>query len=237
MFASTETICNHTFLSRFVDPGSTVLDLGANHGEFSHAIIERFGCRVIAAEPLVELCDQIPPHPLLQLHSVAMGGMNCDVVVKVSAKHGAGILGHAAPGESLPTRSVPMVTLGGLIQLASVKHIDLLKVDIEGAEIDFFAACSDDELKGIKQIAVEFHDFMYDDQREGVLQTQRRLAELGFWVFPFSLDNTNVLFLNRETGISSAEIAYLRTVSRYGRGMMRRLGRIARSLIQPVEIR
>jgi FkbM family methyltransferase len=230
MFASTETICNHTFLPRFINSDSVVLDFGANHGEFSHFLIERFGCRVFSAEPLVELCEQIRPHPLLQVHTVAVGGADRDVTLKVSSRHGASISWPVAAGEVLTDRSVRMVTFGGFLRLASVRHVDFLKVDIEGAEIDLFGSASDDELRDIAQIAVEFHDFIFADQRGFVLQIRKRLADLGFWVLPFSLDNSNVLFLNRATGISRAEIAYLRTVSRYGQGAIRRLSRSVPSL-------
>jgi FkbM family methyltransferase len=228
MFASTETFCNHTFLSRFVDSDSVVLDFGANHGEFSHLAIERFGCRVFSAEPLAELCEQIRPHPLLHVYTVAVGGANKDVLLKVSSMHGASLLGHVGTGETLTERSVQMVTFGGFLRLASVRHVDLLKVDIEGAEIDLFSSCSDDELRDIVQIAVEFHDFLFKDQRGLVLQIKQRLADIGFWVLPFSLDNSNVLFLNRATGTSRVEIAYLRTVSKYSQGAMRRLSRSVR---------
>jgi FkbM family methyltransferase len=232
MFVSTDTICNHTFLPRFINSDSVVLDFGANDGESSHYFIDRFGCRVLAAEPLVELCEQIRQHPLLGVYTVAVGGMDRDVVLKVSSRHGASILGHVVPGEALSERSVPMVTLGGFLRLASVKHVDLLKVDIEGAEIQLFNSCKDEELRDIGQITVEFHDFLYEDQRDSVLQIKKRLADIGFWVLPFSLDNTNVLFLNRATGISGAELAYLRTVSKYGQGLMRRLSKNVRNPVR-----
>jgi FkbM family methyltransferase len=113
MFASTETFCNYTFLSRYIDSSSTVLDFGANHGELSHLVIERFGCRVFSAEPLVALCEKIRCHPLLRVYTVAVGGVDKDVSLKVSPKHGASILGHIATGEALTERSVQMVTLRG----------------------------------------------------------------------------------------------------------------------------
>jgi FkbM family methyltransferase len=236
MFSATETICNHTFLSRFINPASIVLDFGANHGEFCHGVIERFGCRVFSAEPLPELRDLILPHPLLQTYTVAVGGEDGDVVLKVSSKHGASIRGHLKAAESLADRSVPMVTFGGFLRLASIKHVDLLKVDIEGAEIGLFNSCSDEELRDIVQIAVEFHDFLYEDQRDFVVQIKKHLADIGFWVLPFSLDNSNVLFLNRTSGVSLAEIAYLRTISRYGQGVMRRLRRSVRASAPPVNV-
>src|ERR1700722_11395917 len=111
MFTSTERICNHTFVPRLINADSIVLDLGANRGEFSHGIIERFGCRVVSAEPIRELCDQIRRDPLLQLHAIAVGGKNESVAM--SAFFGPfecpSVLGPVSTVESQTTRSIPMV--------------------------------------------------------------------------------------------------------------------------------
>jgi hypothetical protein len=48
------------------------------------------------------------------------------------------------------------------------------------------------------------------------------MSDIGFWVLPFSLDSSDVLFLNKESGVSAAEVAYLRSVVRYGKGIVRR---------------
>ena len=232
MFTSTETICNHTFLPGLINADSIVLDLGANHGEFSHGIIERFCCRVVSAEPIGELCDQIRRHPLLELHTIAVGGRNQNVAMNVFSGRSecASILGPVTTEDCLPTRSIPMITLTEFRRLALADQVDLLKVDIEGAEIDLFSACDDDELRGVMQITVEFHDFIYRELHDSVLQIRNRMADIGFWVVPFSLDNSDVLFINRKTGISTAEIAYLRSIVKYGKGLQRRLSRSARSM-------
>src|ERR1035441_2904199 len=166
MFNSTESICEHTFVSRFLNADSIVLDIGANQGEFSHGIIQRFGCRVISAEPLGELCEQIDRHPLLHLFNTALGGKNQSITMNVFTERCASVLGPVTTDESMRIQTVPMVTLAEFRRQASADHVDLLKIDIEGAEIDLFDACKDDELKEIKQITVEFHEFVYPDQHD-----------------------------------------------------------------------
>jgi FkbM family methyltransferase len=230
MFSSTESVCEHTFISRFLNADSTVLDLGANHGEFSHGIIQRFGCRVASAEPLSELCGKISPHPRLQLFNIAVGGKNQTIEMNVFSDRCASVLGRITTQESMKTHTVPMVTLAELRRLASAPQVDLLKLDIEGAEIDLFDACKDDELKDIRQITVEFHEFIYPEQHDAVARVLNRLANLGFWVISFRLDNSDVLFVNRSTGISAIEVAYLRTVVKSSGGVMRRLRRTASRL-------
>lgn len=230
MFNSTESICEHTFVSRFLNADSIVLDIGANQGAFSHGIIQRFGCRVISAEPLGELCERIDRHPLLQLFNTALGGKNQSIAMNVFSERCASVLGPVTADESMRIQTVPMVTLAEFRRQASVDHVDLLKIDIEGAEIDLFDACKDDEVKEIKQITVEFHEFVYPDQHDSILRIEKRLAEIGFWVISFRLDGSDVLFVNRSTGISAAEVAYLRTIVKYSKGIMRRLRRTASSM-------
>lgn len=60
-----------------------------------------------------------------------------------------------------------------------------------------------------------------------VTRIRDRMRDIGFWFLPFSLDNTDVLFLNKRSRVSATEVAYLRSVVRYGKGISRRLSRIA----------
>jgi len=217
------SICNHNFLPRLIHPNSIVLDIGANYGDFAHTMIQRYRCRVIAAEPVEELHRRIPRHSLLNLFPVALGGENRSTSMNVFAERCASLLGSITPAEKLIAQPVEMITLTELRRRAHAERVDILKLDIEGAEIDVFNACSDKELQSIMQITVEFHDFLYPELRTFVGRICDRMREIGFWVLPFSLDNSNVLFINRQAGVSPVGVAYLRTIVKYREGMLRRL--------------
>jgi len=219
---TTACICNHTFLPRLIEANSVVLDLGANRGDFAHAVIERFHCRVVSAEPVKELYERIPRHSLLELLPVAVGGKNQSTPMNVFSARCASVLGPINLQEGLTTQSVKMVTLADLRRHAHANQVDLLKLDIEGAEIEVFNSCNNVDLQSVMQITVEFHDFLYPELAKSVIAIRKRMHEIGFWVLPFSLDNTNVLFVNRKTGLSLAEFVYLRTIVRYGNGARRR---------------
>jgi FkbM family methyltransferase len=227
MFRSTTRICDHTFLPGLLSTDAIVVDLGAFDGDFAHAIIDRFHCRVISAEPVKQLLDRIVPDPLLEILPVAVGGKNQQVSVNLFDSRNASVLGAIHPDEDAGLQTVEMITLTELCRRAGTKDIDLLKIDIEGAEIELIDSCSDQELKSCTQVAVEFHDFLYPDLRPAVERIRERMSDISFWVLPFSLDSSDVLFLNKESSVSAAEVAYLRTVVRYGRGIARRLRRIA----------
>ena len=217
-------ICNHNFLSSLINPKSIVLDIGANHGDFAHTMIQRYHCRVFAAEPVEKLSRSIPRHSLLTLFPVALGGENRSISMNVFAERCASLLGSVRPDEKLTAHPVEMITLAELRRRVHAERVDILKLDIEGSEIDVFNACSDEELQSIMQITVEFHDFLYPELRTSVYRLRERMRRIGFWVLPFSLDNSNVLFINRQTGVNQIEFGYLGTIVKYREGILRRLG-------------
>ena len=52
--------------------------------------------------------------------------------------------------------------------------IDLLKVDIEGAEIEVFKGASSEVLSHVKRAAIEFHDILRPGCKEAVLDVLRK---------------------------------------------------------------
>ncbi len=200
----------HSFLSHPISQNSLVLDLGANLGEFSAGMIAQFGCRVVAAEPLQELAAQIPQHRLLTVLPVAVGGSNDSIGISVFPDRCASVCGAVAVQESCMVREIPMVTLKEFRSRVHAGQVDLMKLDIEGAEIDLFKSSTDGELLEIGQITVEFHDFLYRDLRKPVREIFARMCSLGFRIVHFSFDNTNVLFVNPRIMLPSVQLAWLR---------------------------
>lgn len=68
----------------------------------------------------------------------------------------------------------PMTSVSAFIRERELQHIDLLKVDVEGAEADVLAGVEDADWQRVKSCVVEVHDV------SGRLETMRqRLAEVG----------------------------------------------------------
>jgi len=80
--------------------------------------------------------------------------------------------------------------------------VDLMKVDIEGAELPMFRAAPDEALLRSRQISVEFHEFLYPDMHVEIELTKQRLQRLGFVAVDFSRVNGDVLFLNPSLSLS-----------------------------------
>jgi hypothetical protein len=96
----------------------------------------------------------------------------------------------------------PAKNLEELIADLGLNSVDLLKCDIEGAEIDVLDACSDEFFKKIAQITVEFHDARGLTPRSEVKRIIRRLRGLRF--FPVRMSGKSYLdtfFINRAAAL------------------------------------
>jgi FkbM family methyltransferase len=190
----------HYLVGGNLDPSSVVVDLGANRGHFTRDIRLRFGCRVVAVEPEAKNFAALPDDPNVTKIQTAIGGKTGFILLHVSADSTA----HSTePWETHPTpaaaQKVRLMDFTALAKETGVSRIDLLKVDIEGCEWDFFDAMSDAQLTQIGQITVEFHDFVaaYRD-RVRTWPVYQRLMRLGFRCIEDPLLRSyNVLFVNR----------------------------------------
>jgi FkbM family methyltransferase len=217
-------ICRHTFLP-ILDCNSVVVDLGANEGAFSHEIIKRFGCTVFAAEPIKSVSARIAKHPRLTVLNCGIGKETGETTINVFRDRCASLL-PPQPNEVATGEKIEVVTFSRFLSLTGVFEVDLLKVDIEGAEVDVLDSLDDETLSGIRQITVEFHDFIYPGTARRVDSIRQRLRAAGFHDICFSLDNSDVLFINRNLRVSKLNLILLRTVVKYARGISRRLGRL-----------
>lgn len=218
------TIRGHSFYTGLINRESVVVDLGAHKGEFSSEMSKSFGCKCYLVEALPSLFSQIGESTLLKKFNFAMADRDEPVELFVSQNlEGSTITSSTAAGSNRAV-TVDGVTMGSFMTRAGISAIDLLKMDIEGAEIAFFAGTSDDILSNIKQITIEFHDFVSGGiSTQQVTDLKNRLQGLGFAVIKFSRSlNTDVLFINRRLcSMSAVEYWYIKCVLKYARGFAR----------------
>lgn len=219
-------LCDHTYLPDLLNSNSIVVDLGANQGEFAHELIRRSGCTVYAAEPLSSLHAEIGASPRLKLFRVALGKQNGYAPLQVYESRCASLMGARENDETVNQEEVEVVDLHTFLVRAGLGWVDLMKVDVEGAELDMFELALESDLRRIGQITIEFHDFIYPKLKPRVEAAKRRLCKLGFRMINFSLDNTDVLFINRDAGsVSVLRYGKLKYVTKYLEGARRRLRR------------
>lgn len=220
-----DTIAGHTFVSSLIDRGSLVVDLGFNHGAFSHAMRARYGCELIAVEPLPHLVEAARVGEGLRLLQAAVGPEPGETDLYVNPTRCATVdeALREPGGEVVRVRTV---TLGELLEGQAGRRIALMKVDIEGAELDVLATASPELLSRIDQISVEFHDFVDPQMRPRVRSVVDRLEDLGFVHLRYSRGYGDVLFIARSRlARPRTAIAWLAVRFKYPQGLARLLRR------------
>lgn len=217
----------HTLHPRFVGKESVVLDLGANRGRFSQVVSELSGARCIAVEPSPELSAAISESALVTRVQCAIAGRDGALPFHLSSRP---LESSARPEAEVGARGtivVPAMTIESLATSLGLLRVDVIKMDIEGMEIEALDACGDDFLKGVGQLSIEFHDFIGLTPATEVRRVVRRLTGLGFASVRMSrVGHQDTWFINRRRcAISIAEIFWIRWVVRNVVGLARVLGR------------
>ena len=200
-----ETICGHTLYIPALKSDCVVVDLGANHGGFTRAMSSRFGGAYFLVEANPALALDLRARAGFPVWECAVADRDAAIDFHVAHNdEGSSIL--ELPAASVynctlrETIAVRARTLKSLLDEMNIPRIDLVKMDIEGAEVAVLRSVPDADLKRMGQIAVEFHcdpSFGFGMRRE-VEDVVLRLQRLGFLCLDFSGGSRcDVLFLNR----------------------------------------
>lgn len=172
-----------------VPPGGAVYSFGIGEDlSFDLALIERTGVTVHAFDPtprsIAWAKAQVLPRALV-VHDVALADKDGELVFfppQDPSHVSHSVVAHASSQE--PIR-VPAKSLATLMKELGHEHVDVLKMDVEGAEYSVIDALTRSTLRPT-QILLEFH---HHRREIGLWKTQRalwQLSRLGYEVFAMS---------------------------------------------------
>lgn len=160
-----------SFLKKTLKKDNVFIDIGANIGAYTliaSKLVEKTGM-VIAFEPVNTinkmLIDNIKMNGLTNIivEKKAVYDQNTNLELFISNEQNMGmssILNHSH--ESGEKQKIEAITLDNYVQLKKLAKIDLVKIDIEGAEIH--------ALKGMKQSLVKFKPTLIIEISDGILE-------------------------------------------------------------------
>lgn len=219
-------IQRHSFITDWLSSRSVVLDLGMHRGEFGRAVNDAFACRVIGVEPVPDLHAMSAHAPGITAEQRAVNSNGRPVELHLN--RGSGTCATIDPTLAQPGVSkleVQGTTIGELLSRHRVDRAALVKLDVEGAELEILEALDPDTLARIDQLTVEFHDFIAPEQSGAVQVVTARLRGAGFQCLRFSLDNSDVLFVNPRMPLSRPQRLWISARYKYPRGISRRVRR------------
>ncbi len=215
----------HSFISTYLNSDSVVLDFGMNHGDFAREVIQRWGCRIIGLEPVPTLFRELVELATSADFTVEQRALtardDAETLLHVNEDKAASVLeSFAAPNSD--TATVQGVTLERFMSDHGVKQADLAKLDVEGAEVDALEDASDEALLRIRQITVEFHDFVDPRLKPRIVSIHRRMEKLGFRRLTFTVSDYDVLYLHPEIELRELDVRSI-MAQKYWKGARRRL--------------
>jgi FkbM family methyltransferase len=186
--AGFERVQDHWFYVngiKSVDP--IIIDLGANQGKFSMIMSKRFKANCFLVEPNIELLNAVDIETNRKFN-YAITKLNGPVEFYFSTNPEASSLinGFTKQWKNERTAMVQGITWNSLLVKFGIdknETIDLVKVDIEGAELDLFELFTHKDLSKIKQISVEYHDWLNKELHKRTVYTIKKFNSLGFMAF------------------------------------------------------
>ena len=220
-------VAEHSFLEAPVRRGgAVVVDLGCNRGGFATGMIGRYGATVYAVEPVPELFAALPQLPGLHAEQLAIVGDGAAEVELLLNEGSCATVDRRLSEPGATAVAVPAERLAQLLSRHGLTHVDVLKVDIEGAEMEMLDGTPDAVLATIAQISVEYHDFVDPSLAPQVAATHTRLVDLGFRSLAFSRGNQDVLYVNSDKlPLNVAQRLWITLRYRYLRGLGRTFDR------------
>ena len=140
----------------FDNSDGVVVDIGANIGSFSIQAASIGAKKIFAIEP--------EPHNLKALkNNVSLNNLKNEITVLevgVSDFNGSATISDEGGGASIkdgkPGSEIKIITLDKLFKDNKINEVDVLKIDVEGSEVEIILGASKQAINSCKYIAVEF---------------------------------------------------------------------------------
>lgn len=197
-------IKEHTFLSDLLNDEIVVVDLGACRGEFVNELNKVFKIKkAILVEANPTNFKFLSNKENYVLYNKAISKNDNETISFYedlkSPYNGSKIFNYFNGFE----HKIETITLETLMKKNDINYIDILKIDIEGSEYDILPSISDECYSKIKQITVEFHDFIDNSLKVKTQEIINKLEKLGFQRISKGIkymnnsDNYDVLFYKK----------------------------------------
>lgn len=168
---------------------SVVFDLGGYEGQWSSDIFSKYCCNIYLFEPHKEYANKIKERfeKNSKIKVFEFGLSNKDETLELNI---------SADGSSLFKTTTEKVKIElkdavAFFNKLKLDFIDLIKINIEGGEYDFLEAIvNSTHIKSIKNIQVQFHDFVPDAKvRMNAIQEKLSLTHSLTYQYEFVWEN------------------------------------------------
>jgi FkbM family methyltransferase len=201
-------------LNRLITPGMVVLDAGANIGYFSLLCAKWLhdSGQVYSFEPFPQSAEKLRKNqrlnpkfaPRIELHQIALSNFIGAASMDEPEKDNAGC-NHLALGLKGP---IAVTTLDAWVEYKKISRVDLIKVDIEGAELAFLDGAVDSIKRFRPILMIEVNESTLVRFGSTSVDLLGRIKQLGYSVFEADRFGFNLIPLPRIPGMGEEPNVY-----------------------------
>lgn len=196
-----ENIADHPVYTPSLKSNCSIIDIGANEGAFSLRMVDQFQLRSFLIEPNPNCLSSIKQNDSIIKFNIALGEKSgyLDFFLSKNSQASSFNPNISSIWGIDKVINVEMLTLKEFLEKHQIEHIELVKIDAEGSEIEILNSMCNTGLLNFTQITVEFHEHLDGNLRVKTLDIIRRLKQTGFYVVITSQKSfSHVLFLNKK---------------------------------------
>jgi FkbM family methyltransferase len=175
-----------------LDEKSIVFDLGGYEGQWASDIFSKYCCYIYIFEPIDEFANQIKNrffnNKKIFVFNIALGSKNS--TTKISVEEDSSSI--YKKGKSIANIKVKRAV--DFFKEKDINKIDLMKVNIEGAEYDLLEhLIKNNFITNIRNIQVQFHNFIPEaNKRMKKIQESLQKSHHLTYQYPFIWENWEI---------------------------------------------
>jgi FkbM family methyltransferase len=174
---------------------------------FDTAVIRNHNCRVFGFDPTPKSIDWIKDQdisPKFTFHDLGISDKSgfCDFYFPKNPDNVSGSIVKQDNIDVGEKTTVKMRSMKDIMNDLGHTHIDILKMDIEGAEYSVIENILDSDIS-IDQVLIEFHDRFVENGKARTQQTIRHMNNKGFEIFAISDSCYEISFINKNKVIAA----------------------------------
>ena len=151
-----ETNLKHDF---DLNKQSVVLDVGGYVGDWAFEMSKRYGSKIYVFEPVSKYASKIiarlKKHPNIKVYPVGLGGKERSETISIDE------LASSVFTKAKETEQIDIIDIVDFCRKNKIKHIDLIKMNIEGGEYELLdRMISSGLVDDISTLLIQFHNFV-----------------------------------------------------------------------------
>lgn len=157
---------------------SVVFDLGGYEGQWASDLYSMYNCTIYIFEPYLPFAENIKKrfrhNANISIFAYGLGAKtervgfvnldNSSKIVNVESKNNK--------------EFIDIVSVMDFLRVNNIDHVDLVKINIEGAEYDLLESIIDNhQVTLFKNIQIQFHDFLFPNAKERMDKIKSQLSK------------------------------------------------------------